>query len=176
MICAAPRFVAKRLVRDFRLDLPAHLQEFEYGSWAVANLHLRDRPAEVGFPMAWDNVGAGEALAEQNEDVARDNPLGRTAPLIRSADQIPANYKGYAIVDADALPAVQQLNRADTLPRRLSPGQLELPGLKQLTGAPDYGGRLDLHRGGNSRAQRLPSTVRARFSQRDAPPATIRFR
>src|SRR5947209_7028487 len=40
-----------------------------------------------------------------------------------------------------------QFNRADTLPRRLSPGQLELPGLKQLTGATDYGGRLDLHRG-----------------------------
>ncbi len=47
VICAAPRFV---------IDRPAYLEEFEYGSWAVANLHLRDRPAEVGFPMAWDNV------------------------------------------------------------------------------------------------------------------------
>lgn len=40
-----------------------------------------------------------------------------------------------------------QLNRADTLPGRLSPGQVVLPGLKRLAGAPDYAGRLDLHDG-----------------------------
>jgi len=56
VICAAPQYVAKHLIRDFRDDPPDHLREFEYGAWVVANLHLRDRPAEVGFPMAWDNV------------------------------------------------------------------------------------------------------------------------
>lgn len=40
-----------------------------------------------------------------------------------------------------------QLNRADTLPRRLSPGQVVLPGLKALTAAKDYSGKLDLYRG-----------------------------
>ena len=40
-----------------------------------------------------------------------------------------------------------QLNRADTLPGRLSPGQLVLPGLRRLVEAPDYAGRLDLYRG-----------------------------
>jgi len=40
-----------------------------------------------------------------------------------------------------------QLNRADTLPGRLSPGQLVVPGLKRLVEAPDYAGRLDLHDG-----------------------------
>ncbi len=40
-----------------------------------------------------------------------------------------------------------QLNRADTLPGRLSPGQVLLPGLQQLTEAADYTGRLDLYRG-----------------------------
>ncbi|GAB3792631.1 glycosyl hydrolase family 95 catalytic domain-containing protein [Dyella agri] len=40
-----------------------------------------------------------------------------------------------------------QLNRADTLPGRLSPGQVLLPGLKRLVDAPDYAGRLDLHDG-----------------------------
>ncbi|MFL5340915.1 MAG: FAD-dependent oxidoreductase [Gemmataceae bacterium] len=56
VICAAPRFVTRHLVRDFRTDPPAYFAEFEYGSWAVANLHLSDRPTEIGFPMAWDNV------------------------------------------------------------------------------------------------------------------------
>jgi len=40
-----------------------------------------------------------------------------------------------------------QLNRGDTLPRRLSPGQLNIPGLANLTGAKDYSGRLDLYDG-----------------------------
>lgn len=40
-----------------------------------------------------------------------------------------------------------QLNRADTLPRRLSPGQVTIPGLKRLIDAADYAGRLDLYNG-----------------------------
>ena len=40
-----------------------------------------------------------------------------------------------------------QLNRADTLPARLSPGQIVLPGLKPLIDAKNYKGRLDLYRG-----------------------------
>jgi alpha-L-fucosidase 2 len=40
-----------------------------------------------------------------------------------------------------------QLNRADTLPERLSPGQVVLPGLSALTGAKDYAGRLNLYEG-----------------------------
>ena len=34
----------------------AHLTATTYGSWMVANLRLRDRPASRGFPLAWDNV------------------------------------------------------------------------------------------------------------------------
>ncbi len=40
-----------------------------------------------------------------------------------------------------------QLNRSDTLPRRLSPGQVNLPGLTKLTEARNYSGRLDLYNG-----------------------------
>jgi alpha-L-fucosidase 2 len=40
-----------------------------------------------------------------------------------------------------------QLNRADTLPDRWSPGQIVIPGLSALTGAKDYAGRLDLYNG-----------------------------
>lgn len=52
---------------------------------------------------------------------------------------------GAAVWSADGMTV--QLNRADTLPRRLSPGQLVLPGLAKLTGAADYKGRLDLATG-----------------------------
>lgn len=52
---------------------------------------------------------------------------------------------GVGVWDANGLTA--QLNRADTLPDRLSPGQVVVPGLAKLTGAPDYQGRLDLYDG-----------------------------
>jgi protoporphyrinogen oxidase len=56
VIFAAPQFLARYLVRPFRTVPPAHLSAFQYGAWVVANLHLRDRPTDRGFPLAWDNV------------------------------------------------------------------------------------------------------------------------
>lgn len=40
-----------------------------------------------------------------------------------------------------------QLNRGDTFPHRLSPGQLVLPGLEHITHAADYSARLNLYDG-----------------------------
>jgi protoporphyrinogen oxidase len=56
VIVAAPQFLAKHLVRPFRANPPPHLAAFQYGAWMVANLHLKDRPKDRGFPLAWDNV------------------------------------------------------------------------------------------------------------------------
>ncbi len=52
---------------------------------------------------------------------------------------------GAALWSAGGLTA--QLNRNDTLPRRLSAGQVVIPGVAALTGARDYAGRVDLFRG-----------------------------
>jgi phytoene dehydrogenase-like protein len=53
VIVAVPRFVANRIVRARRGQ-----GHGDYGAWAVANVHLRARPAERGrgAPPAWDNV------------------------------------------------------------------------------------------------------------------------
>ena len=56
VIFAAPQFLARYLIRPYRDNPPKHLDEFQYGSWLVANLFLRGRPVEHGFPLAWDNV------------------------------------------------------------------------------------------------------------------------
>jgi phytoene dehydrogenase-like protein len=56
VICAAPQFVARHLLRPYRDKPPRHVGEFEYGAWMVANLFLKDRPQSRGFPLAWDNV------------------------------------------------------------------------------------------------------------------------
>ncbi len=56
VIFAAPQFIAKNVVRDYRSAPPKHIDEFQYVPWIVANLFLRDRPSGLGFPLAWDNV------------------------------------------------------------------------------------------------------------------------
>ena len=55
-VFALPRFLARHLVTPWRAAPPPHLAETVYGSWMVANLTLRERPASRGFPLAWDNV------------------------------------------------------------------------------------------------------------------------
>lgn len=56
VVLALPKFVVPRVLRPFREQPPAHLHEFEYGAWWVANLHLSQRPKSPGFGLAWDNV------------------------------------------------------------------------------------------------------------------------
>ena len=40
-----------------------------------------------------------------------------------------------------------QLNRSDTMPQRLSPGQVQIPGLAAMTSAANFTGTLDLYNG-----------------------------
>jgi len=59
VIFAAPQFIARYLIRPYRDNPPPHIAEFQFGSWMVANLTLKDRPQHSStrdFPLAWDNV------------------------------------------------------------------------------------------------------------------------
>lgn len=56
VIFAAPQFLARHLIRDYRERPPAHLSAFQYGPWMVANLHLKGRLSGRGFETSWDNV------------------------------------------------------------------------------------------------------------------------
>lgn len=57
VIVATPRFVSRKIVAPLR-DKTSEVEKraFDYGSWAVANLHLSGRPGARGVPFAWDNV------------------------------------------------------------------------------------------------------------------------
>jgi alpha-L-fucosidase 2 len=74
-----------------------------------------------------------------------DIVLGR--PNLEPGEAMPLGNGslGVAVWSAEGFTA--QLNRNDTLPDRLSPGQVVIPGLAVLTRAKDYAGRLDLYRG-----------------------------
>ncbi len=56
VIFASPQFLAPHLIRGFEAGRGRDVTSFRYGSWLVANVHLRLRPQEIGFPMCWDNV------------------------------------------------------------------------------------------------------------------------
>jgi hypothetical protein len=64
VIFAAPQFLARYLLAEYRDHPPEHIRQFEYSPWLVANLTLRDSPATPwrktldgrGFPVSWDNV------------------------------------------------------------------------------------------------------------------------
>src|SRR5262249_15384858 len=45
VLFAAPHFLSRYLVRPYRDNAPSHVAAFEYGTWLVANLTLKDRPA-----------------------------------------------------------------------------------------------------------------------------------
>jgi hypothetical protein len=68
-------------------------------------------------------------------------------PNLHSEEAMPLGNGrlGVAVWSGDGLTA--QLNRADTMPDRLSTGQVVIPGLATLTSAKDYAGRLDLFNG-----------------------------
>lgn len=71
-------------------------------------------------------------LGRANEDASEALPLGN-------------GRLGVAVWAADGMTV--QLNRADTLPDRLSPGQVVVPGLAVMTQAKDFRGRLNLYNG-----------------------------
>jgi Domain of unknown function (DUF5703) len=74
-----------------------------------------------------------------------DVVLGR--PNTASADAMPLGNGDLGVGVWDENGLTVQLNRADTMPDRLSPGQVVVPGLAKLTRASDYQGRLDLYDG-----------------------------
>lgn len=56
VIFAVPQFLAPRLIEGFAGRTGRRTEQFEYGSWLVANVHLSRRPRESSFPLSWDNV------------------------------------------------------------------------------------------------------------------------
>lgn len=92
-------------------------------AWREGRFHV-DLPAVIGR--------SDIVLAKPNLEPDQAMPLGN-------------GNLGVAVWSADGLTA--QLNRSDTMPDRLSSGQVVIPGLATLTHAKDYSARLDLYHG-----------------------------
>ncbi len=102
-------------------------------------------------------VASSAAFAARSSQASHANPqvaaaIGRSAIVLGRPNLLPIEAMplgngrlGAAVWSQHGLTV--QLNRSDTLPDRLSPGQVNLPGLTRLTGAKDYSGKLDLYNG-----------------------------
>jgi len=120
VVFAAPQFLTKYLLKPYREGaLPAHVAEFEYGAWMVANLFLEERPRQaVGFPLAWDNVlyespSLGYVVATHQRGLERGPtvftyyyPLTDADPRAARTRLLSTDWKGWADV------ALSDLERA----------------------------------------------------------------
>ncbi len=89
---------------------------------------------------------AGQFVIDTARLVSRsDIVLSQPNPAPAEAMPMGNGRLGIAVWSAEGFTA--QLNRADTLPHRDSPGQVIIPGLRALTAAKDFSGRLDLYDG-----------------------------
>ena len=107
--------------------------------YAFVGLAQSDSHTTVAASLHPTFVDAGGVISRS------DVVLGRPNSASSEAMPLGNGRLGVAVWSADGLTA--QLNRNDTLPDRLSAGQVVIPGLSALTSANDYSGRLDLYRG-----------------------------
>lgn len=113
VIFAAPQFVARYVIRPYRENPPSHLAEFEFGSWMVANLTLRERPRLMSprdFPLAWDNVlyespSLGYVVATHQRSLDRGPtvftyyyPLCDENPRVARTRLLETDWRGWADV------------------------------------------------------------------------------
>lgn len=127
VIFAAPQFTARYVIRPYRENPPPHIAEFQFGSWMVANLTLKDRPqlSARDFPLAWDNVlyeseSLGYVVATHQRGIDRGPtvftyyyPLCDDNPRVARTRLLETDWRGWADV------TLTDLSRAHTDIRNL---------------------------------------------------------
>ncbi|SDO52310.1 fascin domain-containing protein [Actinacidiphila guanduensis] len=92
---------------------------------------------------AWQNG----AFHVDTPNVVRRSDIVLGRANTQAAQSLPLGNGSLGVAAWAAGGFTAQLNRADTLPGRKSPGQVQIPGLGKLTGAADFKGSLDLYTG-----------------------------
>ena len=129
-------------------------------NWAYGNAEIRSKSllvilfaALLASPSAnAQSMGPETARSNGQYRIERQGIVERSDIVLQSPNEKPSEAMplgngrlGVAVWAEDGLTA--QLNRGDTFPARLSPGQAVIPGLKKLVAASDYKGRLNLYHG-----------------------------
>jgi hypothetical protein len=99
--------------------------------------------AAASATTAWQSGG----FHVDTPNVVRRSDIVLGSPNTQGAQSLPLGNGSLGVAAWAAGGFTAQLNRADTLPDRKSPGQVQIPGLSTLTGASDFKGSLDLYTG-----------------------------
>jgi alpha-L-fucosidase 2 len=114
---------------------------FLLGVFAAAGLLPAHLAAQARATTAWSQ---GQFHIDRKSIVERsDVTLQKANESPQAAMPVGNGRLGIGVWAQDGYTA--QLNRGDTLPHRLSPGWVVIPGLKKLTQAGDFSGRLNLY-------------------------------
>jgi hypothetical protein len=112
------------------------------GALALAP-QLAQPAAAQSLSTAWQNgafsVDTGGVVSRSDVVLGQPN----TAP----AQSLPLGNGSLGVAAWAAGGFTAQLNRSDTMPYRLSPGQVQIPGLSAMTTASNFTGHLDLYNG-----------------------------
>lgn len=107
---------------------------------------------QAAVPAAGQLSSRTSAWKDGRYQIDRRSVVGRSDIVLERPNAMPSEAMplgngrlGAAVWAEDGLTV--QVNRGDTWPARVSPGQVVLPGLARLTTAADYAGRLDLYNG-----------------------------
>jgi hypothetical protein len=128
-----------------RCPLHRRLLATATGCFLVAATVLVTAPAAsaASDTTAWQNgafsVNAGGVVSRS------DIFLGQ--PNTADTQSLPLGNGSLGVAEWAADGFTAQLNRSDTMPDRLSPGQVEIPGLEAMTSAANFTGSLDLYNG-----------------------------
>src|SRR5260370_10070752 len=109
----------------------------------VATLGSTHRASAAAVTTAWRS---GVFSVNTSGVVSRsDIVLGR--PNTVNSQSLPLGNGSLGVAAWAANGFTAQLNRSDTMPYRLSPGQVVIPGLSAMTSASTFTGPLDLYNG-----------------------------
>jgi Cellulose binding domain/Putative Ig domain len=113
------------------------------GPATAASLGTARAAAAASLTTAWQNG----AFSMNTGGVVSRSDVVLGAPNTSAAQFLPLGNGSLGVAAWAANGFTAQLNRSDTMPYRLSPGQVQIPGLSAMTSASNFSGRLDLYNG-----------------------------
>src|SRR5487761_451122 len=103
-----------------------------------------DNPAAAATATtAWQNGSFSENVG----GVVSRSDIALGEPNTATSQSLPLGNGSLGVAAWAAGGVTAQLNRSDTMPYRLSPGQVQIPGLAAMTSAANFTGTLDLYNG-----------------------------
>jgi len=104
---------------------------------------LTARASAETLTTAWQNG----AFSENTGGVVSRSDIVLGQPNTSDAQSLPLGNGSLGVAAWASGGFTAQLNRSDTMPNRLSPGQVHIPGLTAMTSASNFSGHLDLYNG-----------------------------